>query len=190
LKLAAQTLTLNHVNRQRDEGNTVSNISQRLKIVPVRATEHLTFNLYNFSFFKKSERGKAMLFFGNSAQLTLLICVPYVLGCELAFFRENRYFVKLRKHVVGVFVLREEPEALYVGSLGVAPEYRKHGIGTFILSYCTRVAKRLGKKWLKLTVLKTNIPARQLYERFGFLEKEERKWSFVMRKSINANELR
>ena len=167
----------------------MNNINQRLKIVPVRTTEHLTFNLYNFNFFKKSERGKAMLFFGNSAQLTLLICVPYVLGCELAFFRESRYFVKLKKQVVGVFVLREEPEALYVGSLGVAPEYREHGIATSILSHCTRVAKRLDKKWLELTVLKTNIPARQLYHRFGFLEKEKRKWSFVMRKSINANEI-
>jgi hypothetical protein len=53
--------------------------------------------------------------------------MPYVIGCELAFFREKRYFVKLKRHVVGVFVLREGSEALYVGSLGVAPEYRKHG---------------------------------------------------------------
>ena len=130
-----------------------------------------------------------MLFFGNSGQLALLIALPYVLGCELAFFREERYFVKLKKQVVGVFVLREKSDALYVGSLGVAPEYRKHGIATFILSHCAQVAKRLGKEWLELAVLKTNIPARQLYEKFGFLNKEERKWSFVMRKRINSNEL-
>lgn len=163
-------------------------ISQRLKIVPARRLEHLTFNLCNFNFFRRSERGKAMLFFGNSGQLAMLIAVPYILGCELAFFREERYFVKLKKQVVGVFVLREKSDALYVGSLGVAPEYRKHGTATFILSHCTQVAKRLGKKWLELTVLKTNIPARQLYERFGFSDKEERKWSFVMRKRINDNE--
>jgi ribosomal protein S18 acetylase RimI-like enzyme len=162
-------------------------ISQRLKIVPARRLEHLTFNLCNFNFFRKSERGKAMLFFGNSRKLAMLIAVPYILGCELAFFREKRYFVKLKKQTVGVFVLREEPDVLYVGSLGVAPEYRKHGIATFILSSCTQIAKRLGKKWLELTVLKTNIPARQLYERFGFLDKQERKWSFVMRKTIDSN---
>jgi ribosomal protein S18 acetylase RimI-like enzyme len=167
----------------------VTIISQRLKIVPVRRLEHLAFSLCNFNFFRKSERGKAMLFFGNSGQLEMLIAVPYILGCELAFFREERYFVKLKKQVVGVFVLREKSDALYVGSLGVAPEYRKHGIATFILSHCTQVAKRLGKKWLELTVLKTNIPARHLYERFGFSDKEERKWSFVMRKDTNGNEL-
>jgi ribosomal protein S18 acetylase RimI-like enzyme len=164
-------------------------ISQLLKIVPARRFEHLTFNLCNFNFFRKSEGGKAMLFFGNSGQLALLIALPYVLGCELAFFREERYFVKLKKQVVGVFVLREKSDALYVGSLGVAPEYRKHGVATFILSHCAQVAKRLGKEWLELAVLKTNIPARQLYEKFGFLNKEERKWSFVMRKRINSNEL-
>jgi ribosomal protein S18 acetylase RimI-like enzyme len=130
-----------------------------------------------------------MLFCGNSGQLTLLIWVPHVIGWELAFFRERRYFVKLKKHVVGVFVLREESEALYMGSLSVGRKYRRHGIATLILSYCTQVAKRLGKKWLELRVLKSNIPARQLYKRFRFLEKEERKWSFVMRKSINSNEL-
>jgi ribosomal protein S18 acetylase RimI-like enzyme len=163
-------------------------ISQRLKIVAARRLEHLTFNLCNFNFFRKSERGKAMLFFGNSGHLAVLIAVPYILGCELAFFREERYFVKLKKQIVGVFVLREESDALYVGSLGVAPEYRKHGIATFILNRCTQVAKRLGKKWLELTVLKTNTPARQLYERFGFVDKQERKWSFVMRKTVDSNQ--
>jgi len=188
LELAAQTLTLNRANIKRDEGNAVSIISQLVKIVPVRRSEHLAFNLYNFNFFRKSERGKAMLFFGNS-KMAMFIAVPYVLGCELAFFGENRYFAKLKKQVVGVFVLREESDSMYVGSLGVAPEYRKHGIATLILSHCTHVAKRLGKKWLELTVLKTNVPARQLYERFGFFDKEERKWSTVMRKSINSNEV-
>jgi ribosomal protein S18 acetylase RimI-like enzyme len=164
-------------------------ISQRLKIVSARKSEHLTFNLCNFNFFRISERGKAMLFFGNSPQLAPLIAVPYVLGCELAFFRGKRYFVKLKRQVVGVFVLREESDALYVGSLGVAPEYRKHGVATFILTHCMRDAQRLGKKWLELTVLKTNVPARQLYQRFGFLEKEKRKWSFVMRKFVISNEV-
>jgi ribosomal protein S18 acetylase RimI-like enzyme len=166
----------------------VTIISQRLKIVPARRLEHLTFNLCNFNFFRKSERGKAMLFFGNSGKLAMLIAVPYILGCELVFFREERYFVKLKQQIVGVFVLRGETDALYVGSLGVAPEYRKHGVATFILSRCTQLAKRLGKKWLELTVLKTNVPARQLYERFGFMDKEERKWSFVMRKRIDRNQ--
>ena len=162
-------------------------ISQRLKIVPVRRLEHLTFNLCNFNFFKNSEGGKAILFFGNSGRLAVLIAVPYIIGCELAFFREERYFVKLKKEIVGVFVLRGESDALYVGSLGVAPEYREHGIATFILGSCTQIAKRLGKKWLELTVLKTNIPARKLYDRFGFLNKEERKWSLVMRKRIDGS---
>jgi ribosomal protein S18 acetylase RimI-like enzyme len=101
-------------------------------------------------------------------------------------FQRRLYFVKLKNRVVGVFVLRERSDALYVASLGIASEYRKLGIATFILSPCTQVADRLGKKWLELTVLKTNIPARQLYRRFGFSDKEERRWSFVLRKRITT----
>jgi ribosomal protein S18 acetylase RimI-like enzyme len=166
----------------------LSIVCQSLKIVPTRRFEHLAFNLYNFNFFRKSERGKAMLFFGNSGQLTFLIAVPYVLGCELALFRSKRYFVKLEKQVIGVFVLCEKSDALYLGSLGISPEHRKRGLATFILSCCTQVAKRMGKKWLELTVLKTNVPARRLYGKFGFFDIEERKWSFVMRKCINREE--
>lgn len=149
-----------------------------------RRSEHLLFNLKNFNFFRKSEGGNASLFFGHSRLLTILIAVPYVIGSELAFFRESRYFVELKRQVVGIFVLREEPDALYVGSLGVAPEYRRFGVATHILDYSTRVASRLGKKWVELTVLRKNIRALRLYEMAGFVKKEERKWSFILRRKL------
>lgn len=148
----------------------------------------MLFNLSNFNFFKKSEDGNASLFLGHSKLLAILIAVPYIIGSELAFFREGRYFVQLKKQVVGIFVLREEPDALYVGSLAVAPEYRRFGVATHILEYSARVASRLGKKWLELTVLKKNIPALQLYETAGFVKKEERKWSFVLRRKPRPND--
>lgn len=118
--------------------------------------------------------------------VALLIAVPYILGSELAFFREARYFVRLKKQVVGIFVLREEPDALYVGSLAVTPEYRGYGVATHILDYSAKVAGKLGKKWLELTVLKKNIPARRLYEKTGFVKKKNKKWSLVLRKTLNA----
>jgi ribosomal protein S18 acetylase RimI-like enzyme len=93
----------------------------------------------------------------------MLIALPHILGCELAFLREDRYLVKPSRQVIGVFVFREKSDALYAGSLAVARECRKHSMATYILGHCTDVAKRLRKKWLELTVLKTNIPARQLY---------------------------
>jgi ribosomal protein S18 acetylase RimI-like enzyme len=155
----------------------------------VKKSKHLLFDLYNFDFFRKSERGEAIMLFGESKFLTTLIAVPYLVGCELAFFREERYFVRLNERTAAVFVLREKPDTLFVVSLAVAPQYRRHGLATQILNYSEKVARRMGKSWLELTVLKKNISARNLYEKAGFTKKEERKWSLVLRKSVNTKSL-
>ena len=161
----------------------------QIQVTPVKKSKHLLFDLYNFDFFRKSERGEAIMLFGESKFLTTLIAVPYLVGCELAFFREERYFVKLNERTAAVFVLREKPDTLFVGSLAVAPQYRRHGLATHILNFSTKVARRMGKGWLELSVLKKNIPARSLYEKAGFAQKEERKWSLVLRKSVNTESL-
>lgn len=160
----------------------MSNLGRLLRIFPVKTSEHLLFNLYNYLYFRTSEKGSAIMIIGESRLLTLLIAAPYILGCELAFFRENRYFVKLNKQVAAVFVLREESDAIYISSLAVAPEYRRHGLATRILDFSAKIAHRLGKKWVELTVLKKNTAARELYKKLGFLEKQERKRSLVLRK--------
>ncbi len=157
-------------------------LGRLLRIFPVKTSEHLLFDLYNYLYFRAAEEGSAIMIIGESSLLTLLIAVPYILGSELAFFRENRYFVKLNKQVAAVFVLREEPDAIYIASLAVAPEYRRHGLATCIINFSAKVADQMGKKWVELTVLKKNTVARELYKKLGFLEKHERKRSLVLRK--------
>lgn len=166
----------------------MSGLDRILRIIPVKKSEHLLFNLYNFNFFRRSEHGEAIMFSEDSRLVTLLIALPYILGCELAFLGDARYFVRLEEQMTAVLVLREKPDALFIGSLAVAPEYRRCGLATCMLNYCARVARRLGRSWLELTVLKKNTPARQLYEKAGFVKKEERKWSFVLRKSVDTLE--
>ncbi len=169
-------------------GVNICSLDRILRIIPAKKSEHLLFNLYNFNFFRRSEHGKAIMFFEGSRLVGLFMAVPYILGCELAFFGDERYFVKLKEQMTAVLVLREKPDALFIGSLAVAPEYRRCGLATCMLNYCARVARRLGRSWLELTVLKKNTPARQLYEKAGFVKKEERKWSFVLRKSVDTLE--
>ena len=154
-----------------------------LKIISVKGHEHLSFNLLHFHFFKNSEK-RGFLFFGRNRLLTFLIVIPYILALEVIHLRGKRFFVKLEEHVVGIFALREKPETLYIDSLAVAPEHRKRGIGTCILAYTSKLAKRMSKKWLELSVLKTNTPALQLYEKLGFIKKEEKRWSFILRKRL------
>jgi ribosomal protein S18 acetylase RimI-like enzyme len=120
--------------------------------------------------------------FGNSKLLASLIVVPYILSCEAIFLRRQRYFAKLKNRVVGVLILHEKFDALHISSLAVAPEYRRLGIAKQILNFSAKIAKKRGKRWLELTVLKKNTPARRLYEKSGFVKKKERRWSLVMQK--------
>ena len=125
----------------------MENLLQSTRITPVKRSENLPFSFLTFCFFKSSERGKALVF-GNSRLLTSLILIPYILAMEVLHLKGKRYFVKLKKRVVGVFVLREKSEVLYISSLAVAPDYRRFGIGTRILKYAERAAGQMGKKWL------------------------------------------
>lgn len=122
--------------------------------------------------------------FGNSKLQAFLIVAPYVLFCEAIFLRKRRYFVKLKDRVVGTLVFHEKSDALYIRSLAVAPEFRRLGVATYILNLVERSAKRIGKKSIELSVLKSNFPARRLYRKFGFAQKEEKKRSFVLAKRV------
>ena len=113
-----------------------------------------------------------------------VIVVPYVLAAEVIFFRNKRFFVKLRNRVVGLLVFIEEPNALHISSLAVAPEVRRLGIASYILNYAERVAKGLDKEYLELSVLKKNLAARNLYAKCGFSQKEERKRTLILAKKV------
>jgi len=167
--------------RKQYEAN--SNRRTSFRVVPVKRAEHLFFNLCHFDFFRKSTGGD-YLYFGNLRILAPIVEVPYVLSCEIIFFRKKRFFVKLRERVAGIFIVREKVESLYINSLAVAPQYRRSGLGRFILDFAAKLGKRLGKKWLELSVLKTNDPARRLYAKAGFRMFEERKRSLTLRKRL------
>jgi ribosomal protein S18 acetylase RimI-like enzyme len=153
----------------------------RSQITPARRFEHLSFNPLSFHFFKNSGGGN-LLFFGSPQLLSPSTVIPYILAMEIILFRGKRYFVKLKGQVVGMFVIREKPEALYINSLAVAPEYRRLGIATYILNYANKFAKQLDKRWLEVSVLKVNIPALRLYVKVGFAEKKEKKLSLILKK--------
>ena len=115
-----------------------------------------------------------------------LAVLAYVFLAEIAFFRKKRYFIKLKEHVVGVIVLSEKLDSLYVNSLAIAPEIRRHGVATHILSHIEKLSEGLGKRRLELSVLKKNTPAVRLYNEFGFIKEEEKKWSFILNKNLDS----
>jgi ribosomal protein S18 acetylase RimI-like enzyme len=151
----------------------------------VSTLEHLALNLHNFNFFRRGDSGEAIMFFGTSKFFIWLIAIPYVISSELVFLRTTRFYVSIEDQVAGVLILRGERDILYVSDLSVAPEYRGHGIATAMLNFCTKLARTTSKSWLELSVLKINIPARCLYEKAGFVQKENRRWSFILHKEVS-----
>lgn len=154
-----------------------------LQIAPVRRTEHLLFNLLEFRFFRNSERGVALPF-GGLRFLFRFAWAPYVLAAEVIFFRTHQFFFKVRENVVGLVALREESDCLFIVSLGVAKEFRRLGVATLALRYAERLAARLGREWLELSVLKKNVPAQRLYAKVGFTLKKVGRWSFILKKRV------
>jgi ribosomal protein S18 acetylase RimI-like enzyme len=59
----------------------------------------------------------------------------------------------------------------YIELLNVLPEVRGQGIGTRLLQYCEERARERGAQKLTLGVVDKN-PAKNLYERFGFVDRE------------------
>ncbi|CAN5213890.1 hypothetical protein BH20ACI1_BH20ACI1_17850 [soil metagenome] len=64
--------------------------------------------------------------------------------------------------------------------IAVLPESRNHGIGSFVLNRLLDEAKGKGK-FVDLQVLKSNVAATRLYERFGFEKTGENELYFMMR---------
>jgi ribosomal protein S18 acetylase RimI-like enzyme len=164
----------------------MSRLRQSLRIVPVRRVEHFYFNLLEFRFFRDSEGGVALPF-GDLRFLAHLVIIPYIAAAEVIFFRTKRYFVKFGENIVGVVAFRQESDGLFIASLGVAEEYRRLGVATFALHYAGRLAAELGKKWLRLSVLKMNTPAQRLYARLGFSLTMKTRWSLILKKRITSS---
>jgi len=154
-----------------------------IRIQPAHKTEHLLFNYLTFDFFRNSKYGNVLVL-GNPPILTLLILAPYVLSMELLYFRGRHFFARIDEHIAGVMVLTSREDTFYVSSLAVAPKYRGLGIATCMLRFAQEEAQKHGKKWLKLSVLKANIPALKAYYKFGFVLDRERKRGVWLHKPL------
>ncbi|MCJ7694516.1 MAG: GNAT family N-acetyltransferase [Anaerolineaceae bacterium] len=56
----------------------------------------------------------------------------------------------------------------YIFSFRIKPEYRNHGLGTFMLSVAESDLKARGFTTIRLNVARTNLQARRLYEKLGY----------------------
>lgn len=80
----------------------------------------------------------------------------------------------------GVLVVEERPDEVYVGLIELLPAYQGQGIGTLIIAGLLADAHSRGLP-LSLHVLRTNHPARRLYERLGLgvVEEEAHRYRMI-----------
>ena len=70
--------------------------------------------------------------------------------------------------VVGFCSFWRVMDELHINNLAVVPERRRQGVASALLTYVLEEGRRLGTRRAILEVRRSNDPARQLYERFGF----------------------
>ena len=79
---------------------------------------------------------------------------------------------------VGFIAALNEPTAIQLFNIMIAPEFQNQGVGTAVLQHLQAVARALGVP-IRLQVLMVN-PARKLYDRLGFTLTEETPTHFRM----------
>lgn len=60
--------------------------------------------------------------------------------------------------------------AFYLDRLGIKVQYAKQGIGSRLLQELQEVVKAQNGEWLRLFVVKENVPAVRFYEKNGFIK--------------------
>ncbi len=95
------------------------------------------------------------------------------------FEPHKRKIIQIDGQDAGVVVIEQREQELYLGLLELLPAYQRRGVGTTIIS---QLIDRVGKQdqALSLHVLKSNHPARRLYERLGFVVVEDEEYRFKM----------
>ena len=83
------------------------------------------------------------------------------------FDPENRQIIQIEDQDAGVIALEQRVEELYIALIEILPTFQRRGVGTSIVRQIINTAHSDGLPVI-LHVLKTNTPARRLYERLGF----------------------
>ena len=91
-------------------------------------------------------------------------------------------------HLIALIAFYENDSNLdlaFLSMLAVRKDFKKMGIGKNLLNFSIKELKKKGFNNYGLEVRKDNINAIKLYEKYGFIYKEERKNNFIyMEKSF------
>jgi len=94
-----------------------------------------------------------------------------VVGMLVAFPMDVDEEYKESDPILVPYSVLEEDRSYYICGMAVDEGHRGKGIGTALLNEAERTCRQTGLEKLSLIVFEQNVPARRLYERFGYAER-------------------
>ncbi|MDD3806739.1 MAG: ribosomal protein S18-alanine N-acetyltransferase [Candidatus Marinimicrobia bacterium] len=91
--------------------------------------------------------------------------------------------LEIKDTLVGYMGLWILPPEIHITNLAVAPDYRFHGLGSYMLEYVIHLAYDMRIKQITLEVRHNNMAALALYRKFGFEIKGIRKNYYAAEKA-------
>lgn len=110
-----------------------------------------------------------------------------------------RCLVEARGEVLGYMIAMPGVDEMHLLNIAVAPAHQGQGLALYMLRHLVRHAALLKSEWVWLEVRPSNVRARCIYERFGFVPVSVRKGYYpdvsgrredalVMRRAISAQD--
>jgi ribosomal protein S18 acetylase RimI-like enzyme len=109
---------------------------------------------------------------------------PWDENWQETYFRKNfdpseLQIIQCDGQDVGMLYIQERVEELFIVNLEILPAYQRRGIGSAVVRGLIAATQRRGKP-VALQVLKSNIHARNLYQRLGFGVTGENETHYIM----------
>ena len=120
---------------------------------------------------------------------TMKAYIEVIWGWEESWQREyfqakwdptKRNIIQIEEDDAGVLVIENRQGQYYLGLIEILPEYQGRGVGTAVIQDFLAAAEAQNLP-ATLHVLKSNDPARKLYERLGFTIIAEEKHKYKMK---------
>lgn len=125
--------------------------------------------------------------------LTRRAMLPYYREYDLLWIEEafdeawgwrEQWLVTEGDTLLGFCSLSQDHQALFIRELHLLPEHRGRGVGSWVLEQLALWARQRRLPLPRLMVFRSN-PARQLYQRHGFVEMGEDDCFVRMQRAIN-----
>ncbi len=108
-------------------------------------------------------------------------------GAMDSAFSHSRVWVTVAagtSKILGYICFQHILDEIYVVNLTTSPDVRRRGVASRLLGLCLLWGKRQGARRAILDVREGNIPARRLYERFGFRQAGAGKGSLLLERTL------